>query len=109
MPAPPTQPIRPSTTTHLAVVDVAEPARGSSASRLLAPERSARRARLRRAHHADLDAAGHQSLVVGARAALGIGALPVDDEPHRDALRRLGDQRLGEGVADAAPAGSRTG
>ena len=84
---------------ELAVVDVPERAEVPPvhASAAQAP---VLRTHLHRAHHPDLHAARHQSLVVGARAALRIRAPPVDDDPHRDALRRLGDQRIGEGVPD---------
>jgi hypothetical protein len=34
------------------------------------------------------------------RAALRIGALPVDDQPDRDTLGRLGNERIREPVAD---------
>jgi hypothetical protein len=80
---------------ELAVVDVPERAEVPPRSRLRrrAP---ALRARLHRAHHPDLHATRHQSLVESACASLRIRAPPVDDDPHRDALGRLGDQRVGE-------------
>src|SRR4029078_8927334 len=56
-------------------------------------EHAALRPRLRRAHHADLRARLCQALVEDARAALGVRALPCDDEPDRDALAQLLDER----------------
>ena len=59
-------------------------------------EHAALRPRLRRAHHADLRARPRQALVEDARTAFGIGALPVDDEPDRNALAQLLDERVRE-------------
>src|SRR6185503_19598586 len=79
----------------LAVVDVTQRSQipVPAASRA---EHASLRPRLRRAHHADLRARLCQALVEAARAALGIGALPVDDESDRDALAQLLDERVRE-------------
>ena len=83
------------------MVDVAE-RREVPARRAVVAERAEGRARLRRAHDADLDAAARQPLVELARAALGVGALPVDDQADGDALRGLREEHVRERVADDA-------
>ena len=55
----------------------------------------------RRAHDANLDAAGPQPLVEPARPA-GTRADAVDDDPHRDPFGGLGEQRAGELLPDLA-------
>jgi hypothetical protein len=59
---------------------------------------------LHRPDDADLDSPGEEAVVESLCAALGVGAAPVDDEPDRNALGRLADQRLGESVAHDAGA-----
>jgi hypothetical protein len=78
IPAPPTQPTRPSTTNSL---------RWSM--------------RPGRAHDAHVDAAGPQPVVEPAGPA-GTRADPVDDDPHGDALGGLREQRAGEPLPDLA-------
>ena len=85
----------------LAVIDVAEPAQ-VPAELAVASQQADRGTRLRRPDDADLDARVREPVVESARAALRVGALPVDDEPDRDTRGRLRDQRVGEGVADDA-------
>ncbi len=86
---------------HLPVVDVGQPAQVPAV-----PGRRAQGAsgstRLRGPRDVDLDPGSGESLVELARAAFGIGALPVDDQPHRHALPRLLDQRCRKPVADQA-------
>ena len=82
----------------LAVVDMPQSTQ-VPASRAAAAERAARRARLRGTVHAHHDPCRRQPLVELLRAALRVGALPVDDQPDRDALRRLCDERICEPVA----------
>ena len=55
----------------------------------------------RRAHDANLDAAGPQPLVEPVRPA-GPRADPVDDDPHRDPFGGLGEQRARELLPDLA-------
>ena len=87
----------------LAVVDVTD-SREVPALRATAAEWPGGNTRLRRAHDADLHARGRQPVVEGPCTSLGVGSLAVDDEPHGNALRGLGDQRLGELVShDARP------
>jgi len=52
-----------------------------------------------RAHDADVDPAGPQPVVEATRPA-GPRADPVDDDPHRDPLGGLGEQRAGEPLPD---------
>ena len=100
IPAPPTQPILPSTTITLRWSMCPSP-RSSSARRR--PRRACPRgAELGRAHHADLDPGRGEAVVELQRATLGIRALAVDDEPDRDAVLRLGDEDLGEPVSHEA-------
>ena len=81
----------------LAMVDVPEareiPVQGAASA-----ERAGRRPGLRRPHDADLGSGRGQLVVELLRAALGVGALAVDDEPDRHAVSRLGEERLGEPV-----------
>ena len=86
---------------ELAMVDVPEPSEvplGRAAGR----QRPGGDAKLGRAHHDHLDPRSGEAVVEGLRAPLGVGALPVDDEPDGDALRGLGDQRICEPVSDEA-------
>ena len=85
----------------LAVIDVAERGKVPSCP-ALASERPDRRTRLRRPGDADLDPGASEPLVERSRILLGLRALAVDDEPDRDSLVRLRNQRLGEGVPDVA-------
>ena len=100
MPAPPTQPIRPSTTTnlrwsmcpswwkfHCAALGSCPVAPGRAAAWRARPEPR----RLR-----------PESLVERAARPIGVGALPVDDEPDGNAFAGLRDQRLGEPLPDDA-------
>src|SRR4051794_26276750 len=86
---------------QLPVVDVAElgevPA-GRAAQR----RRLSRSPQLGRAHDANLDAAGREALVELAARAIGVRPLAVDDEPHRDTLLPLREQRFREPLADVA-------
>ena len=84
---------------QLAVVDVPEPGQVPT-SGAHAAERPDGCARFRRPDDADLDSGSGEPLVELPRAALRVGALPVDDEPDGYALRRLRDQGIGEGVPD---------
>jgi hypothetical protein len=92
---------------NLAMVDMAErgevPARRASATK-----RSNGRTELCGAHDADLDICRREPVVEDARATLGIRALPVDDQPDRDAFRGLLDERRRR-HPPRCPAGSRTG
>ena len=88
---------------NLAVIDVAEPAQ-IPADCAVASERPERRTRLHRSDDADLDARLREPLVERTRAALRVGAPPVDDEPDRHALDRLRDQCVREGIPHDARA-----
>ena len=89
---------------HLAVVDVPERVELPADRAAVVAERPEGPARLRAARHARLHAAGRQPVVELLRPALRVGAVPVDDHPHRHAVARLREQRLGEAVADRARA-----
>ena len=65
--------------------------------------------RLRRAHDAHLHARSDETLVEAARASLGIGALTVDDEPHRARPPAPSRPARPRTVPDLLPDGSRTG
>ena len=67
----------------LAMVDVPQPAQ-VPAGRSARAERPSRRPRLGRAGHAHLNPRLRQPLVELPRAALGVGALPIHDQPARE-------------------------
>ncbi len=86
---------------ELAMVDVPQ-ATQVPASRAVGSERAELCSGLRRSDDADIDTRSNEPVVELPRPPLGVGALAVDDEPNQNALGRLLDQRVGEGVADDA-------
>ena len=70
----------------------------------VAAERAGRRPRLRRPHDAHLGSGRAQLVVELLRAALGVGALPVDDDANRDTVSRLGEERFREPVSHGSRA-----
>jgi hypothetical protein len=83
------------------MVDVPEPAHVPP-GRATVAQRSVGNAKPGRAYNANLDSCGRKAIVERLRAALGVGALPIHDEPNGDALCGFGDQRLREPVTDDA-------
>ena len=64
----------------------------------LGAERPARHPRLRGARHTDLNARLCQLLVEISGTTFGVGALPIHDQPDRDALLGFRDQRSGKPI-----------
>ena len=100
-PAPPTHPVRPSTTTTLRWSMCPSWSRFQRFSPS-APRGPASRAGLRRAHDADLDAPVEQAVVERSAGTVGVRPLPVDDHAHADSVGGLREQRRRERLADLA-------
>ena len=86
----------------LAMVDMPQPAQIPAHLPAATEGAAARRARLRGSVHTHHDTRRRQPVVELLRAALRIGALPVDDQPDRDALGRLRHEHVGEPLAHEA-------